>query len=404
MKQFPAIFFLNLFIICFFTSCDDNDKIIQSNSYPPNVTIAYPLDGSTVSEIVTITCMATGSDPIKKVSLWVDGLSLPDAIDTDEPFELQWNTVGYEDATKHTIIARALDETGNQMDSAPIKLIVDNSTSRPIQIELGLIHYVNNTFQIKWQMSKDDDFKSYILYQSLSADLSDEAVIYTSSTSTDTSYVVNGVSQGEYRYYRLVIEDTLGLQSSSSIQTAGAFEVLFSDEFSGDLSQWEIITGTWNTYNGKLMGQGHGGNIDAWIYAGNESWTDYEISFTVYFETGNAEVILRSTGHWQDEYRVHIWPEDYGSTGDPYANTYGFIYYKNGQQYSSIEEHRLCPVPITNPANIRVSIIGNKISLYINSTFVDSIIDLEPLPSGRFGLGVIWSLESSFDNVVVRKL
>ena len=81
MRHFSAVILLNLFIICFFSGCNEDEKIIQSNSYPPNITIAYPLDGSTVSEIVTITCMATGSKPIQKVSLWIDGLQVPRAID-----------------------------------------------------------------------------------------------------------------------------------------------------------------------------------------------------------------------------------------------------------------------------------------------------------------------------------
>ena len=144
------------------------------------------------------------------------------------------------------------------------------------------------------------------------------------------------------------------LETELVVNSQAEQKILFKDDFSGDLSQWDISEGTWEIDNNKLRGIGHGGGIDAWIYAGNESWTDYEISFTAYFENGNAEIVLRSTGHWHDEYRVSVWPEEYGTTGDDYANTYQFSHYKNGVGYSYPDslgkDHRMCPFSITNPA------------------------------------------------------
>jgi hypothetical protein len=406
MKWITATIIFSIYMVCFFTSCTEDEKIIQTTTFPPNVTIAFPLDGSTVSEVVTITCMATGSKPIQNVSLWVDGLAVPGAIDTDEPFELQWNTVGYIDSTSHTIIARALDESGNQMDSDPIKLIVDNTTARPTQIELRLIRYVNNTFQVKWPTSSDGDFNSYSLYQALSSNLSDEVIIYTSSTKTDTSYVVNGVTQGEYRYYRLVVEDTLGLQTSSTMQTAGAFEVLFSDEFDtpASLANWQIDRGTWTIENGQLVGRRYDSNWprDSYIYAGDITWTDYEVSFTAYFDNGDAIVMLRSTGgNWEQEYRVQVFPWDWMGSGDPYRNRVAIDKFFQGQGTMLLD---IISPTVSNPAQIRARIQGSHISVYVNNRLVAEWTDSDPFINGRFGLGVVWELQSRFDNVIVWKL
>jgi hypothetical protein len=284
------------------------------------------------------------------------------------------------------------------MDSDPIKLIVDNTTARPTQIELRLIRYENNTFQVKWPMSSDGDFNSYSLYQALSSNLSDEVVIYTSSTQTDTSYVVNAVTQGEYRYYRLIVEDTLGLQTSSTLQIAGAFEVLFSDEFDtpSSLSNWQIDRGTWTIENGWLVGRRYDANWprDAYIYAGEYSWVDYEVSMTVYFDNGNAFINLRNTGaNWEKEYRVNVFP---GNPNKVYID-------KLSQGVLAVMVLNESIV-ISNPAQIRARIQGSHISVFINNLLVAEWTDQDPYINGRFGLGVTWELQSRFDNVIVWKL
>jgi hypothetical protein len=178
--------------------------------------------------------------------------------------------------------------------------------------------------------------------------------------------------------------------------------IIFEDDFSGDLSKWNITAGTWGIQNNMLMGIGYVG-VDAWIYAGSESWTDYEISLTVYFVDGNTEIVMRSKGHREDEYRIDIFSEDWVDPSNEYCNTYAFSYYKNGGrnwiQDSLGNVYRSCPISISNPANIKVSVIGNELRLFINEVFVDSFIDSEPLNAGKFGLGVVWGGECKFDNV-----
>ena len=49
------------------------------------------------------------------------------------------------------------------------------------------------------------------------------------------------------------------LRAEASASTA---TTLFSDDFSGDLSKWRVVTGDWSIQTGELLGHGWGGNVD----------------------------------------------------------------------------------------------------------------------------------------------
>ena len=53
-------------------SCEDKK---EEDTTPPTVTITSPENNSTVSGIVTITCMSSDNEGVEKVELWVDGVS-----------------------------------------------------------------------------------------------------------------------------------------------------------------------------------------------------------------------------------------------------------------------------------------------------------------------------------------
>ena len=59
---------------------------------------------------------------------------------------------------------------------------------------------------------------------------------------------------------------------------------------------------------------------------------------------------------------------------------------------------------MTNPATLKMQVVGQKIDLFINSKLVDSLVDAQPLANGRIGLGVIWSFKARFDDVIVTAL
>ena len=66
MKKYLFIVFLVAW------SCEDKR---EEDTTPPTVTITSPQNNSEVSEIVSITCMASDNEGIERVELWVNGAS-----------------------------------------------------------------------------------------------------------------------------------------------------------------------------------------------------------------------------------------------------------------------------------------------------------------------------------------
>ena len=59
-------------------------------------------------------------------------------------------------------------------------------------------------------------------------------------------------------------------------------EVLFYDDFSGDLSGWQAVAGSWRIVDGQLQANGEAWPVGAWIYVrGGESWTNYAVEARV---------------------------------------------------------------------------------------------------------------------------
>ena len=199
--------------VLLFSTCEEPT---EPDTTPPSVTITYLETGSPVSEVVTITCMASDNEGVEKVELWVDVVSTG-VTDYTEPYSLDWNTATYEDGY-HIIIIRSYDTSGNTTDSGPITLTVDNSGSYPTPVELYSVTYQDGSFNISWSQNNDDDFSSYTLYESTSEDMSDETLIVETDERTDTTYVVTGVGEDETRYYQVVTKDAFGLETESAVE------------------------------------------------------------------------------------------------------------------------------------------------------------------------------------------
>ena len=204
-----------LFLI--YWGCEEEQEV---DTTPPIVTITSAFAG-TVSEVVSISVMVNDDSGVEKVELWVDG-NFTGITDNSEPFELDWNTVTYQDGTAHVIVIRAYDTSGNTSDSVPITLTVDNSGASPSAVTLG-VSYDDDTFTLVWSVNNDADFSSYKLYESLSEDMSDETLVYETNVKTDTTYVVTDIGIDESRFYQVVVEDVFGLQSVSNIEYYASF-------------------------------------------------------------------------------------------------------------------------------------------------------------------------------------
>ena len=70
-----------LFLSLIYQGCED-DK----DTSPPYVSILFPEESSSVSEIITIQCEASDNDSLKFVELWIDSLSTG-IKDSSSPYE-----------------------------------------------------------------------------------------------------------------------------------------------------------------------------------------------------------------------------------------------------------------------------------------------------------------------------
>ena len=266
---------ISLVGLLLFSTCDEPT---EPDTTPPIVTIKYPQSGSTVSEVVSITCISTDNEGVEKVELWVDGIST-NVIDDTEPYSLDWNTMTYEDGSSHTIIVKSYDVNDNKTDSDPITLTVDNSGSYPTPVELYPITYQYGSFTVTWSQNIDDDFSTYAVFESMSEDMSGQNLIFHSENITDTSYSVNGIGDFELRYYQVGSDDSLGLESLSNIEF-GHSPDWFVKTFGGSSSDvgnsvqqtsdgGYIITGETSSF-------GNGYLDDVWLIKtdseGNEEW------------------------------------------------------------------------------------------------------------------------------------
>ncbi len=218
LKFSIQLFIFNIFIFLVFNCSDPKEP----DNIPPSVSILSPLDGSTVSEVVAITCLSTDSDKVYKVELWVDGVSTG-VIDYSEPYSLDWNTTTYQNNSSYIITVRSYDMSNNKKDSEPITLIVDNTNSNPSIPEIKNIFFHNNSFNIKWFKNEDSDFFSYTLYESVNSDMSNKNEMYNSTDINDTTYIITGITFDEYRYFDLKVTDIYGFSSVGSIHTGSSY-------------------------------------------------------------------------------------------------------------------------------------------------------------------------------------
>lgn len=203
----------SIFVLAFW-GCEEPT---EPDKTPPSVTITSPVNGAIVFEVVTITCVATDNEGVSKVQLWIDGYEQEGIEDSQEPYELKWNTTSYDDGSAHSITVRAYDTSENKTDSEPITLIVDNSGSYPNPISIGSITFSNGSFTITWNQSTDGDFSSYELEKSVESTMGDYDTIYSTENVSDTSYVDGDVDPLIYQYYRISVIDTLGYETKSQI-------------------------------------------------------------------------------------------------------------------------------------------------------------------------------------------
>lgn len=120
---------LNYFVIMFIflLSCEGPFFEIppEPDTIAPLVEITNPADQGVLSDSVLVTIYASDNDAVKLVQLFInDSLVLDSA---EAPYQFSWNTVNYAEDQYHNLRARAIDFAGNDNQTSPIRVIVDNN-------------------------------------------------------------------------------------------------------------------------------------------------------------------------------------------------------------------------------------------------------------------------------------
>ena len=192
------------FVLLILWSCEED----KGDKTEPEVSITSPSSGSTVNEIVTITCEATDNKEIDFVQFFVND-SLDSFLVSAEPYVFEWNTNNLENGI-YSIKAVAYDISGNSAESSTISLAVDNSLSIPKSVEIIDISYSLTLMTIRFRQSIEDDFKKYSIFVSSSADSSEMVEIGNISERADTVFTISEFDPTQETWYFLMVTDLYG--------------------------------------------------------------------------------------------------------------------------------------------------------------------------------------------------
>jgi hypothetical protein len=122
---------MNDFTIEFLVAVTDNQA--------PNVSITFPINGSTISGTITISATAADNFGVAGVQFKVDGNNAGTE-DTASPYSVQWDSTGVINGT-HTIKATARDAAGNTNISS-VSIIVANAQQQQGWIDMPLKQWI----------------------------------------------------------------------------------------------------------------------------------------------------------------------------------------------------------------------------------------------------------------------
>lgn len=376
-------------LLLVFSGCEDDTT--EPDTMAPTVFITFPVDHSTVYGIAKITCMATDNDGIRKVILYVDGYRR--AEDFSEPYELFWNTTGYEDYSYHTIVVRAIDNSSNKTDSEPIILVVDNTLAYPTPVEIESVSYHDNTFVVTWFSSRDADFYKYTLYEDLSRTMTNRTDIFSSTNVYDTVHVVDNISEGERRYYQVVVTDSIGLESESQVYMGTSLDVFAYYPFDGNARDMSGNNLHGSVRGARLTEDRFGNANSAYDFDGSYDMIDLRMhgEFRI---AGDLTISLWMNAHPFDEGNVGIvncqaWnseePEGNALYSITFYDSVGQIVYTHESGFGDNHIHEFFDYTFNAGEWYHIAIVrdtaAKTVDLYVNGSYV-STYDYTENPDG----------------------
>jgi len=105
------------------------DNVIQPDITPPNIVIYEPAANQTVSGTITFMTIATDNVGIDRVEFYHD-YELEHTV-TAYPYSYDWNSTSITEDTENVWYAKAFDTSGNESQTQPMILFVDNIDNIP---------------------------------------------------------------------------------------------------------------------------------------------------------------------------------------------------------------------------------------------------------------------------------
>ena len=132
---------------------DMTAPVAPLDSVPPSATVTAPVDGASVSGVVTVTADATDNQSVAGVQLLVDGQ--PNGLeDTAAPFQFSWDTRLITNGT-HVLTVSARDSAGNAAESAPVATTVVNIPRLLISAPANNATVTGSTLNITYAVAGD---------------------------------------------------------------------------------------------------------------------------------------------------------------------------------------------------------------------------------------------------------
>lgn len=199
---------------------------VTADTTPPDVAIAAPLGGSSVSGVTNVDVTSTDNVGVARVELRVNGALL--AVDSSAPFAFAWDTSSVSNGTS-TVVATAFDAAGNSKASTPISVNVANvvappppTSTTPVTDSTAPVVSITNPVsganvqgKVKVTVNASDDGGSAGLRHELYID----GVLKATGTGSSLTYSWNTRSAGSgYHTIEAVVTDSAGNRGAKSEQ------------------------------------------------------------------------------------------------------------------------------------------------------------------------------------------
>ena len=156
-----------LIVFLFILSCEGPLFEIppEPDTTAPLVEITNPADQGILSDSVLVTIYASDNDAVNIVQLYInDSLVLDSA---ESPYQYNWNTKEYLEDEYHNLRARAVDFAGNDNQTSPVRVLIDNEDN--VKPNGSLLYpfsgqTLNGLVNIIADASDDDSLHSVVFY------------------------------------------------------------------------------------------------------------------------------------------------------------------------------------------------------------------------------------------------